>query len=540
MSRVRKISHTAADESMCHAEFGETSPRRAVRLAPLLSPSSVRSPDSLPEGSTPERGLVQSAVDRLCRAAEDLRSAQAVLPGGWPGLRDNHGSGAACPAAADGGPRAGPGRPGAQAPGQADFVFRLLGCFKVSRAGREIANRSFGGRRVRQLVQILLRERGRLVPRDVLIGALWPGCEPADPGANLAVLASRARHALGDSSLILVSDGGYVFAEDDRCWVDTEAFAADAERGRVSLAAGHTSTALRSYRAALALWAGDPLMENQYEDWAQGHRRLFARLYEEALHGAAKAALQLGQAAVALHFAGILIERVPLHEEGWLILMRAHIEAGDPVAAIELFHAWRSLLADELGLDPCTEMSDLYQRIVGCEPAHCLSQPEGGMPLSASRAADGPADESEMPEPTREVLDWISDAAFVLDPGGRFLYINDQAAELAGHPASCLIGRMVCEVFPEEWSPGFCACVMAALKEQADGCFRGFSAPVDAWLDAALYPGGRGLLAVLRNVTGQVLAEEQVHRALAAVEASRSQLESLTARSCRETARSRR
>jgi hypothetical protein len=46
-----------------------------------------------------------------------------------------------------------------------------------------------------------------------------------------------------------------------------------------------------------------------------------------------------------------------------------------------------------------------------------------------------------------------------------------------------------------------------------------------------LYPGGRGLLAVLRDVTGQVLAEEQVHRALAGVEASRRELQSLTARS---------
>jgi PAS domain S-box-containing protein len=133
-----------------------------------------------------------------------------------------------------------------------------------------------------------------------------------------------------------------------------------------------------------------------------------------------------------------------------------------------------------------------------------------------------------MPEPTREILDWISDAAFVLDPGGRFLYINRRAAELAGRPASCLIGRTIREVFPEEWSPGFSACAEAALKEQDPSYFRGFCPPVSAWLDAVLYPGGRGLLAVLRDVTRQVLAEEQVHRALAEVEASRSELECLT------------
>ena len=476
-------------------------------------------------------GVVQSAVDRLDLAAEDLRCAEAALPGGSEGRWDDGGwDGSGLPA---GGYRvgAGPRRPGAQARGQAGIEFRVLGRFRVSRAGREIASSSFGGRQARQLVQVLLRERGRLVPRDVLIDALWPEREPADPGANLAVLASRARHALGDSSLILVSEGGYVFADDDRCWVDAEAFAANAERGRMSLASGHAAAALRSYRSALALWAGDPLVESLYEEWAQGYRRLFARLYEEALEGAARAALQLGQATVALHFAGILTERAPLHEEGQLLVMRAHAEAGDPAAAIELFHAWRLRLAEEMGLDPCAEMCELYGRIIGCEPASDPIRPGGGTPTSSGPAAGGPINESEMLEPTWEILDWISDAAFVLDPGGRFLYINRRAAELAGYPASRLIGRTVREIFPEEWSPGFSACAEAALKEQAPGSFRGFCPPASAWLDAALYPGGRGLLAVLRDATRQALAEEQVHRALAGVEVSRRELESLTARS---------
>ena len=475
-------------------------------------------------------GVIQSAVDRLHLAAEDLRCAETALPGGPEGRRDTHGSDHSGPPA--GGDRVGAGhrRPSARAPRQADIEFRLLGRFTVTRAGREIANSSFGGRRVRQLVQILLRERGRLVPKDVLIAALWPEHEPADPAANLAVLASRARHALGESSLILVSQGGYVFADDDRCWVDSEAFAADAERGRMSLASGHARAALRSYRSALALWTGDPLVENLYEEWAQAHRRLLVRLYEEALEGAAKVALQLGQAAIALHFASILIERAPLHEEGWLILMRAHAEAGDPAAAIARFHAWRRLLADELGLDPCAEMSELYGRIIGCEPASDPIRPEGGTPTSSSPAAGGPVNQREMLEPSREILDWISDAAFVLDPGGRFLYVNRRAAELAGRMAGRLIGRTVREVFPEEWSPGFSACVEAALKEQAPGSFRGFCPSVSAWLEAALYPGGRGLLALLHDVSGQVLAEEQVHRALAGVEASRRELESLAGR----------
>ncbi|HET9973256.1 MAG TPA: BTAD domain-containing putative transcriptional regulator [Streptosporangiaceae bacterium] len=268
------------------------------------------------------------------------------------------------------------------------------------------------------------------------------------------------------------------------------------------------------------MWAGDPFMENLYQDWAQGYRRLFARLYEEALGGAARAALQLGQPAVALHFAGILTERVPLHEEGQLLVMRAHAEAGDAAAAVGLFHGWRVLLAEELGLDPCAEMSELYRRIAGRGPGG----PPGRVASPSGPAAGGLAGEWGMLASVREILDWISDAVFALDPEGRCMYVNERGAELTGQPAGCLVGRMAGEIFPGQWSSGFWACVQA-LTGRAPGRFRGFYPPAGAWIEAVLYPGRRGLLAVLRDVTGQVLAEQQVHRALAEVEASRRELE---------------
>ena len=529
--RIRQSPRTAANVIQLHAGDRGSSRQPDPELAASLSTSPGRPPEPPYEVFAPGPGAVKLVVDQLHLAAEDLRCAGEALTGGSPGQPEDYEWDASHLPAPGDGVRARDRRPGTQGPEHASIEFRLLGSFRVFRAGREIANSSFGGRQVRQLVKILLSERGRVVPRDVLIDALWPEREPADPEANLAVLASRARHALGESSLILARPGGYVFPDDHRCWVDTEAFAADAQRGRRSLASGDAAAALRSYRSALALWAGDPFMENLYQEWAQGYRRQFSQLYEEALEGAARAALELGQAAVALHFAGILVERVPLHEGGQLLLMRAHAEAGDPAAAIGLFHDWRRLLADELGLDPCREAFELYQRIVRREPSGHAIRPERRTPSTHSPAAGEPISEGEMLGSAREILDQISDAVFVLDPGRCFIYVNRRGAELAGCPASCLIGRTACEVFPEEWSPGFFACAEAALSKQAPGYFRGFYPPIGAWLDAALYPGAQGLLAVLRDVTRQVLAEEQVHRALAEVEASRSELEDLAARS---------
>jgi DNA-binding SARP family transcriptional activator len=89
---------------------------------------------------------------------------------------------------------------------------RLLGRFVVRRAGQEVAPTAFGGRLVQTLIRMLVSRRGSFVSKDVLAEALWPERLPADPAANIEVLVSRARRALGDPSLILTVPGGYAFA----------------------------------------------------------------------------------------------------------------------------------------------------------------------------------------------------------------------------------------------------------------------------------------------------------------------------------------
>lgn len=455
--------------------------------------------------------------DLLQRAREDLSSAEAVL---------QRGSGA--PRYADG--VGGPGRavPDDHArPGSAGCVldardhvpveFRLLGCFRVARAGHDIASSSFGGRRTRQLLQVLLRDRGRVVPKDVLIEALWADRDPADPEANLAVLVSRARHALGEGSLILSRPGGYLYADDDRTWVDAEAFARRAEQGGMSLAAGNAAVALQAYRSALALWVGDPFMENMYAEWAQDFRRHFSLLYEQVLAGLAKASLEFGQAATAVHAARQLTQRAPLREEAHVLLMKALAAAGDPAGAISAFHEWRHRLADELGVDPSQEASGVFQRILRQEsPGYALPLPlDMSAPGSRFGTCAGLA---------ADVLGWIPDAAYVLGHDDRILYVNPRAAEIAGLPATCLRGMPARAAFPDDWLEAYRNCADTALAAGESGCFRAFCAHLGSWLEWAVYPGEQGILILSRNLTWAVRAEESVRRALAAVEASRSEL----------------
>jgi DNA-binding SARP family transcriptional activator len=230
---------------------------------------------------------------------------------------------------------------------------QLFGRFQVRCAGDEVPPAAFGGRKVRTLLRILAIRRPDLVPHGVLAEALWPGRMPADPAGNLAVLANRARKALGDPGLIVTGAGGYALGE---CTVDVAQFRAAVEAAG---AAGQDHAAvLRACVAALALW-GEPLVEDRDAEWAREERERLNRAWLEVVERGARAALALGDARRAVALASELVSAEPLRESGVLLLARALAAHGDPAAALCRIAALRTRLAEELGVDPAPEVQRL-------------------------------------------------------------------------------------------------------------------------------------------------------------------------------------
>ena len=271
--------------------------------------------------------------------------------------------------------------PGGRSPGSGAVIrIRLLGRFAVERDGREIALASFGGRLARQLLRLLALRRGTLVAKDLIADALWPANPPADPAGNIEVLVSRIRRAMGDRALVRAGPGGYVLADGDRCWVDTEAFLSAVQAGQAALAA-RPADRLASFRAALGIWRGEPLPEDTYADWAQADRRRLRLAYLEALEGAAAAALESADAVAAAGEAaawtGEAVAAEPLRESSVLLLVRALAAAGDQAGALAAFDRYRDHLAAETGLDPTPQASKIRQHVLEGQSA-------GGQPMSAS------------------------------------------------------------------------------------------------------------------------------------------------------------
>lgn len=231
---------------------------------------------------------------------------------------------------------------------EARVVLRLRGSFAVVRDGSEVPASEFGGRKVRALLRVLAARRGQFVSHDELTEALWPERAPADPAANLQVLVTRARHAVGRPELIRTGPRGYALTAEGWCVVDSDAMLA-----ALRVCASQSGPqALAGYRNALAGADAEVLAEDRYADWAQPHRSLVERMRQEAWERAAGLAIELGEATIAVEYAAAAAAADPLREVAALTLVRALAAAGDPVAALAHYNSYRVLLADELGLDP--------------------------------------------------------------------------------------------------------------------------------------------------------------------------------------------
>jgi DNA-binding SARP family transcriptional activator len=170
----------------------------------------------------------------------------------------------------------------------------------------------------------------------------------------------------------MTASRGYAFRADPRFAVDGETFAA----GVAACASLTGKPALESYRAALALFAGEPLAEDRYDDWAQSYRERLNRLRQDALERASQIAMACSEAALAVEFAAAAAAAEPLREVAALTLVRALAAAGDQAAALAQYDRYRHAIAADLGLDPSPAAAALQAALLQGLPAEA-----GGSPI---------------------------------------------------------------------------------------------------------------------------------------------------------------
>ncbi|MGW5879285.1 AfsR/SARP family transcriptional regulator [Nocardiopsis terrae] len=244
--------------------------------------------------------------------------------------------------------------------------FRVLGTLELVADGP----RQLRGRKVRQLLGLLLANTGQVVPVDSVIEELWGEAAPATAVATVRTHVFHLRRQLAAHlgkeaarELLHTRSPGYLVVLDDD-QLDLRIFHQVRNQGRTLMRERRFEEALDRFDQALSLWRGPflgdvaqgSLLEAQSARAAHAHTRL-RELRVEAL-------MELGGHRDVVDELRDQVNEDPLNEWLHTRLIDALHRCGRRGEALRAVRDLRDLLDTELGLEPSEEIRLLQQRIL--------------------------------------------------------------------------------------------------------------------------------------------------------------------------------
>jgi DNA-binding SARP family transcriptional activator len=257
--------------------------------------------------------------------------------------------------------------------------FRLLGPLEVVEHERLLA---LGGGRQRSLLAVLLLHANEVVSTDRLIDALWGQTPPPTAGKTIQVYVSRLRKELTEGRLVTRAPGYLLSVE--RSELDLGRFEQLLNEARTAVPA----RAAELLRSALALWRGPALADLAYEPFLQNEIARLEELRRNALERRIDADLACGRHAELVGELEALVAEHPLRERLRYQLMLALYRSSRQADALDAYRAARSVLAEELGLEPSEELKRLEQAILRHDPALDLAEEPPRTPATEARASE--------------------------------------------------------------------------------------------------------------------------------------------------------
>jgi DNA-binding SARP family transcriptional activator len=208
-----------------------------------------------------------------------------------------------------------------------------LGRFRLVRDGKPVPTTAWQSKKARDLLKILVARRGRSTTRDTFFELLWPDDDPEPLGNRLSVALATVRSVLDPdkkypAEYFVPADKGSIALDLEHIELDVEAFlgaaAAASRLGRSGDAAGSRAR----LETAEALYGGDFLEEDPYEDWAVGLREEAQATYISIARSLAEATAMDGDADGATRYYLRILERDPYDEGAHLGLVSALVAAG--------------------------------------------------------------------------------------------------------------------------------------------------------------------------------------------------------------------
>lgn len=147
-------------------------------------------------------------------------------------------------------------------------------------------------------------------------------------------------------------------------WIDFKEFEKCIHAGRRLDQSGLPENAIEQYGTAEALYQGDFLEEDLYEDWPTVQRERLRNSYFSLVDRLTELYLQAGQYTAVIHLCHKVLAKDRCYESVHRVLMQCYLAQGQRHLAVRQYQACIRALREDLGIRPSQETVDLYHRIV--------------------------------------------------------------------------------------------------------------------------------------------------------------------------------
>ena len=318
----------------------------------------------------------------------------------------------------------------------------VLRHFEVSVHGAPVERKSWQRRKPKQLVKLLALQPSRRLHREQVMDLLWPDADPETAANSLNKAIHAARLAL-EPQLSKASISHFIITEDQQIalrssqglWVDADEF------DRLTKESIKSSEP-EIYEAALALYRGDLLIDDPYEEWTVRRREKLRDIYLDLLRRYARLCEERGHHSRCIELLQSLIVADPSDEIASRNLMRLFSRTGDRHQAFVQYARCVGALSRELDVGPERATVELYHQIAAGNLEQ-LSQYSRQVGLSQESTSKIPLPEARLPE---HEIQYRSSRERILDSIAVLPFANEgndpRSAFLSDGLTESIIGRL--------------------------------------------------------------------------------------------------